>query len=169
MSSKGSKNSAGDRNAGRESVWDYPRPPCVQRSSEHVEVWFAGQRIADSTNAIRVLETSHPPTYYIPASDVAMDHLAVSTHRSVCEFKGKARYYDIAVRNHTVRNAVWDYPNPRAGYEILENHLCFYPGKMDRCLVDGEEVQRQEGEFYGGWITSRITGPFKGGPGTRGW
>ncbi len=103
MSSKDSKKPTGkkptgERNAGRESVWDYPRPPRVEHSSEHIEVWVAGQRIADSTNTIRVLETSHPPTYYIPASDVAMDHLSVSPHRSMCEFKGEARYYDIAVR-----------------------------------------------------------------------
>jgi uncharacterized protein (DUF427 family) len=150
-------------------VWDYPRPPRVERTDETVEVHFGGRVIARSTQALRVLETSHPPTYYIPKRDVAMEHLSSTKRRSLCEFKGQARYYTVTVADQQAPDAVWDYPNPNAGYASLKDHLCFYPSKMDECLVDGERVIAQEGDFYGGWVTSRVKGPFKGGPGTRGW
>ena len=155
--------------AGQESVWDYPRPPAVEASGEHVVIEFDGAVIADTRQALRVLETSHPPTYYLPKTDVDTSRLRPNSRRSMCEFKGEARYYNLAGSRGTERAAVWEYANPRPGFEALRDHLCFYPSKMDRCLVDGERVQAQEGDFYGGWITSRVVGPFKGGAGTRGW
>lgn len=155
--------------APQESVWDYPRPPRVEQTDETVEVHFGGKIIARSTRALRVLETSHPPTYYIPKHDVATEHLSSTKRRSLCEFKGQAHYCTVTVAHQKAPDAVWEYPSPNAGYESLKDHLCFYPSKMDECLVDGERVIAQEGDFYGGWITSRVKGPFKGGPGTRGW
>ncbi|MFW6212347.1 MAG: DUF427 domain-containing protein [Spirochaetota bacterium] len=153
----------------KESVWDYPRPPRVEQTDETVEVRFEGTQVAHSTRALRVLETSHPPTYYLPKQDVAMELLIPTKRRSMCEFKGQARYYTVRVNDREATDAVWEYPTPAAGYQSLKDHLCFYPSLMDTCLVNGEQVVAQEGDFYGGWITSRVTGPFKGGPGTRGW
>lgn len=153
----------------QESVWDYPRPPRVEPSDEAVEVWFGGVRIAHSHRTVRVLETSHPPTYYIPKADVQTAYLVPSARRTNCEFKGQSRYYTISVDGRVAGDAVWEYPTPHAGFEILADHLCFYPSQMEACLVNGETVEPQEGDFYGGWITRRITGPFKGGTGTWGW
>lgn len=154
---------------GRESVWDYPRPPRVEATNRRVQVFFNGVLIADTRRALRVLETSHPPVYYIAPADIRMEHLAQTPRSSFCEFKGRAGYYTIAVGNKTAVNAAWFYPNPSAGYEALAGYVAFYPGRMDQCLVDGETVTPQPGDFYGGWITSEIVGPFKGGPGTAGW
>ncbi|NDJ60096.1 MAG: DUF427 domain-containing protein [Chloroflexi bacterium] len=154
---------------GQESVWDYPRPPRVEPTSKRVRVLLGGVTLADTTNAKRVLETSHPPTFYIPAEDVRMDLLQPTSHRSFCEFKGAASYFTIAVEGKTVENAVWAYKTPTPGFESIKDHLCFYPSRMDACYVGDEQVQSQEGDFYGGWITSEIVGPFKGGPGTWGW
>ena len=118
---------------------------------------------------MRVLETSHPPVYYIPPEDVQVGFLSRSGHTSYCEFKGRATYYDLRVSDRTALDAAWSYHNPAMGYESLKDHLAFYSSRVDACYVDGERVQAQEGDFYGGWITSDIEGPFKGGPGTRGW
>jgi len=153
----------------QESVWDYPRPPRVERSDEEVEIWFAGVRIAKSQRTVRVLETSHPPTYYIPKADVETVYLSPSPRRTMCEFKGQSHFYTVSVDGRSARNAVWEYPEPQSGYEALKDHLCFYPSLMERCLVNGEAVTPQEGDFYGGWITRRIVGPYKGGAGTWGW
>lgn len=153
----------------RESVWDYPRPPRVEPTTRRLWVVFAGVTIADTRSALRVLETSHPPVYYFPPKDVLRDHLVPSRLRTWCEFKGMAAYFDISVGDRVARDAAWHYPWPAAGYEELAGHIAFYPGKVDACYVDGERVQAQPGDFYGGWITSEIEGPFKGGPGTRGW
>jgi uncharacterized protein (DUF427 family) len=153
----------------QESVWDYPRPPRVEASTKRVRVYYNGQLIADSTNAKRVLETSHPPVYYIPPEDIAPGVLRNATLRTYCEFKGEANYYDLVVGEKSTPNAAWYYPNPTAGYGEIANHLAFYPGKMDECYIDEERVQAQAGDFYGGWITGDIVGPFKGGPGTWGW
>jgi len=153
----------------RESVWDYPRPPRVEQSARQVRVVFNDTTVAESSRAMRVLETSHPPVYYIPPEDVQMEFLSRSGHTSYCEFKGRATYYDLRVSDRTAAGAAWSYDNPSRGYESLKDHLAFYPGRVDACYVDGERVQTQEGDFYGGWITSDIEGPFKGGPGTRGW
>lgn len=153
----------------REAVWDYPRPPRVEPTTRRVWIVLGGVTIADSRRALRVLETSHPPVYYIPPEDVRREHLSPSTLHTWCEFKGMASYVDAKVGDRIVRDAGWCYHTPSPGYEELADHLAFYPGKMDACFVDGERVQPQESDFYGGWITSEIEGPFKGGRGTRGW
>ena len=147
-----------------ESVWDYPRPPRVEQTRELVTVSLAGQPIAETTNALRVLETSHPPAYYIPFTDIEMSALTASPATSWCEFKGRAHYWDAT----GVRSVGWSYPQPSGGYELLGEHLAFYPGRV-QARVDDEAVISQPGDFYGGWVTSRIRGPFKGGPGTSGW
>jgi uncharacterized protein (DUF427 family) len=153
----------------KESVWDYPRPPRMEPSSRHVRVVFNDTTIAETHRAIRVLETSHPPVYYIPPVDVKQQFLSRSDHRSYCEFKGMASYYTVQVERKVATNAAWSYHDPAAGYEPIKDHVAFYPGRVDACYVDGERVQAQEGDFYGGWITSDIEGPFKGGLGTAGW
>ncbi len=148
---------------GQESVWDYPRPPRLERSHRHVRVELGGEVIAETDRAYRVLETSHPPTYYIPPEDVRTELLQESDRTTYCEFKGRAEYFDVRVDGRVVQNAAWAYPDPTADFEPLADYLAFYPAKMDRCTVDGEEVSAQGGGFYGGWITSDVTGPFKGG------
>jgi uncharacterized protein (DUF427 family) len=153
----------------KESVWDYPRPPRAEATSKRIRVIFGGVTIADSQKTLRVLETSHPPVYYIPPEDIKNDHLQPSTKRTHCEFKGTARYWHVRVGEKEIRNAAWSYPSPAKGYESLRDHVAFYPGFMDACYVDKEQVTAQGGDFYGGWITPDISGPFKGGPGTRGW
>jgi uncharacterized protein (DUF427 family) len=153
-----------------ESVWDYPRPPALVRSGEHVVIEFGGAVIADSVRALRVLETSHPPVYYLPRADIGAGVLEPTTDTSWCEFKGVAIYHTVCgADGRRIAQAAWEYPDPVAGYELLREHVAFYPGRVDRCTVDGEPVRAQDGGFYGGWVTNRIVGPFKGGPGTRGW
>ncbi len=154
---------------GKESVWDYPRPPIVEDSDRHVTVTFNGVKIADTRRAKRVLETSHPPSYYIPPGDIRMEYLHPSDRTTVCEFKGRASYYTIEIGKKRAKNAAWYYPAPNRQYEAITGYVCFYPGRMDRCTVDGETVSAQEGSFYGGWITSELVGPFKGAPGTFSW
>ncbi|BFV60724.1 DUF427 domain-containing protein [Kitasatospora sp. CMC57] len=156
--------------AARESVWDYPRPPAVEAASGRVvEIWFADTLIASTRSALRVLETSHPPVFYLPAADVAVELLTQSPAASVCEWKGLACYWDLDVAGRHVPRAAWSYPDPLPGYGQLRSTFAFYPGLVDRCTVDGERVRPQAGDFYGGWITSEITGPFKGRPGTSRW
>ncbi|MFG3104480.1 DUF427 domain-containing protein [Streptomyces sp. NPDC048182] len=160
--------SAGPREP--ESVWDYPRPPAVRADDRLVRVECAGQVVAETRRALRVLETSHPPVFYLPPEDVRTDLLrAVAGGRSWCEWKGRARYWDVVVGDDVRPGAAWGYPDPEPGYTLLTGHFAFYPGRMDRCTVAGEEVRSQEGDFYGGWITGEVRGPFKGGPGTLGW
>ena len=155
---------------GQESVWDYPRPPMLDQSHKHIKVIFNGVVIAETERAKRILETSHPPVYYIPLEDVKLEqYFSVTRRTTFCEWKGAASYYTITVGDKTATNAAWFYQNPTHPYEALANHVAFYPGKMDACFVDDEQVQAQEGDFYGGWITSEIVGPFKGGAGTFGW
>lgn len=154
---------------GQESVWDYPRPPRVEPTSRRVRVIFGGVTIADTRRALRVLETSHPPTYYIPPGDIRMEYLTPTGKRSFCEFKGIAGYYTVQVGERRAGNAAWFYAQPSSGYEAIAGYVAFYPSRMDACYVDDELVVAQEGDFYGGWITSDIVGPFKGGPGTWGW
>ena len=154
---------------GQESVWDYPRPPRLESSSSRVRVVVGGQTIADSRNSFRVLETSHPPVFYIPPEDVVADLLAEAPQRSFCEWKGMAGYYDIVLPERKIRQAAWFYRNPSQRFSKLAGCIAFYPSKMDACFVDDEKVEAQEGDFYGGWITSKIVGPFKGAPGTHGW
>lgn len=153
-----------------ESVWDYPRPPRLEASAEHVVVEAGGRVVADTRNALRVLETSHPPVYYIPPDDIRDDVLAPSAGSSWCEFKGRAAYMALVSADGRRREqAGWLYPEPSPPYAALRDHVAFYPGRVERCTVDGEVVRGQEGDFYGGWITDRIRGPFKGGPGTDFW
>ena len=154
---------------GQESVWEYPRPPRLAPSEKHIQVVFGGVVIADTRRALRILETSHPPVYYIPPEDVKLEYYAPTQRSTVCEWKGAASYYTITVGEKTAQNAAWYYQRPTHPYEALAGYIAFYPGKMDACFVNGEQVQAQEGDFYGGWITSEIVGPFKGGQGTFGW
>lgn len=152
-----------------ESVWDYPRPPRVDPSTERVVVTHRGVVLADTTSSLRVLETSHPPTYYLPRSAFAEGVLQPGEGASWCEWKGRAAYFDLVVGDEVLPAIAWTYPNPSKGFEQLVDHVALYPGRVDRCTVDGEVVVPQPGTFYGGWITSRVTGPFKGVPGSSGW
>lgn len=154
---------------GQESVWDYPRPPRLEASTRHIQVVFNGVVIAETTQAQRVLETSHPPVYYIPPTDVRPDILLPSDYQTWCEWKGMARYWNLQVGDRRVENGAWYYPNPTPTFQPIADYLAFYPGKMDACFIDGKPVQAQAGGLYGGWITEEIVGPFKGEPGTWGW
>ena len=154
---------------GVESVWDYPRPPRVEPSERHVRVVVDGTVVADTRQALRVLETSHPPAWYLPPEDVRMDLLRPTKRHTACEFKGEAAYFEIDAGGRVRRDAAWTYPRPLPGYEALGGYIAFYPGSVDEAWVDDHRVTPQAGDFYGGWITPDVTGPFKGGPGTRGW
>jgi uncharacterized protein (DUF427 family) len=155
--------------AGQESVWDYPRPPRVEVTNKRIKVIFAGEVIAETSNAKRVLETSHPPTYYIPPEDVRFDVLEPTSRSTVCEFKGAATYYSLNLNGAESLNAAWAYATPRSGFESIRDHVTFYASQVDACFVGDEQVAAQEGDFYGGWITSDVVGPFKGAAGTWGW
>lgn len=156
---------------GQETVWSYPRPPRLEDTSKHIEVIFNGVRIVDTRRAKRLLETSHPPTYYIPRADIKTEYFT-NTHirsPSFCEWKGVANYFTIEVDGKKAENAAWYYANPTAAYSSIKDYVAIYAGPMDECRVDGERVVPQAGGFYGGWITKDIIGPFKGEPGTMGW
>jgi len=155
--------------SGQESVWDYPRPPRLEDTPKQLKVVFNGVTIADTTRAKRVLETSHPPTYYIPPDDIKMEYLKPTAGSSWCEWKGRAAYYTVAVGERQVDRAAWYYPDPVPDYGSLKNYVAFYPHLMEACYVNGERVDAQQGSFYGGWINSDIVGPFKGAPETMGW
>lgn len=155
--------------SGTESVWDYPRPPRLERSDRHVVVRLGGEVVAETRAAWRVLETSHPPGWYVPRTDVADGVLVASDRRSWCEFKGEAAYWTVRAGSETRPDAAWSYPRPTPPYADMAGAVAFYPGLMDECLVDGERVRPQAGGFYGGWITGDVTGPFKGEPGTMSW
>ncbi|WP_296667543.1 DUF427 domain-containing protein [Demequina sp.] len=150
-------------------MWDYPRPPRVEPTDELVTIELGGVRIASTVHAVRVLETSHPPTYYLPRTAFVDGALSPAQGSSFCEFKGHASYLDVTGGGVTAPRAGWYYPHPSEGFEVIADMVAVYPGRMDRCTVAGETVRPQEGDFYGGWITTRIVGPFKGAPGTRGW
>lgn len=154
---------------GQESVWAYPRPAVVEPTPRRLRVVLADRVLAETTRGFRVLETSHPPTYYFPPDDVALAYLRPVQDSSRCEWKGDARYFDVVVGDRVASAAAWSYPHPSATFRRIKNHIAFYAGAMDSCWVDEEQARAQEGGFYGGWITSHIAGPFKGGPGTRMW
>ncbi len=154
---------------GQESVWDYPRPPRLEPSREVVEIELGGRLVARSTASYRVLETCHPPTYYVPMEAFEADVLRPAAGSSFCEWKGTASYLDLVTGDRIATRAAWTYPAPSAGFEPIVGHVAVYPALVDECRVDGEVVRPQAGGFYGGWITDRVTGPFKGGPGTAGW
>ena len=154
---------------GQESVWDYPRPPRLEDVEGKVKVVFGDVTLAYTMRAKRILETSHPPVYYIPREDIRTEHLRPSEGTSYCEWKGRARYYDVFTEKREEPRAAWFYPHPTPSFASLEGYVAFYPSKMDGCWVGGKKVEAQEGDFYGGWITPEIVGPFKGAPGTWGW
>ncbi len=154
---------------GQESVWDYPRPPRIESPDQRVKVVFGDVTVAYTSRPKRVLETSHPPVYYFPPEDVRMEHLEQTRGTSMCEWKGAARYYRLVTDEREADRTAFDYPNPTPEFAEIKGYVAFYPSLMDNCWVDGEKVEAQEGDFYGGWITSDIAGPFKGAPGTAGW
>jgi len=155
-----------------ESVWDYPRPPRLEPCARRLTIVHAGVKIADTSRSLRVLETSHPPVYYIPPQDVAVEYIKASARRgSFCEFKGVASYWSLSLPGGSAlaQDVAWSYPRPSSAYAAIRDYLAFYASRMDECTVDGERVVPQPGDFYGGWITSDVSGPFKGTPGTMGW
>ena len=154
---------------GQESVWDYPRPPRVERATRPLRVVLGGETIADTLSGWRVLETSHPPVYYFPPTDIRSGALAAAPGGSVCEWKGSATYFDVVSGGARIQAAAWSYHEPTDAFLPIRHHVAFYPKDMDECFVDDEPARPQPGGFYGGWITSEIVGPFKGEPGTQGW
>ena len=147
----------------KESVWDYPRPPRVEPSTRRIRIVLNGATIVDTKDTLRVLETSHPPVYYVPRSAVDPGILHPNRRRTYCEFKGVADYVDLVVGGKRFEAAAWFYSNPSHGYEEITDHLAFYPSLMDECWVDDDLAEPQPGSFYGGWITPDIEGPFKRG------
>ena len=168
---------AAEPGPGQESAWDYPRPPRLEPARERLRVVVDGVALADTTHGLRVVETSHPPAYYVPEADVRLDLLVANTRTSVCEFKGRATYVDLVLPAgigssclaRRVANVGWRFAAPASGFEAIRGLLAFYASRVDEAWVDGELVIPQAGDFYGGWITSRVIGPFKGGAGTFGW
>ncbi|UAJ08900.1 DUF427 domain-containing protein [Glacieibacterium megasporae] len=154
---------------GQESVWDFPRPAIVEPTSAHIVIRVGAVIVADTRRAMRTLETSHPPSYYIPLEDIAPGTLVPAEGSSFCEWKGHARYFDVIADRERRERAAWSYPDPTPPFAILRDHVAFYAAAMDACFVDGEQVVAQPGGFYGGWITSAVAGPFKGVPGSRFW
>ncbi|NNL86902.1 MAG: DUF427 domain-containing protein [Myxococcales bacterium] len=150
---------------GRESVWDYPRPPRIERDDRHVRVGTAANPLADTRRALRVLETASPPTFYIPAEDVSAEALVSVSGRSLCEWKGEARYFALSAESQPI---AWSYPDPFTEFSAIRDCFGFYPGRVP-CFVDGERVRAQPGGFYGGWMTNEICGPVKGLPGSEDW
>jgi len=152
----------------QESVWDYPRPPRIVADSRQVIVSFADVEIAHTTSALRVLETSHPPTFYLPRADVRMEHLERAAGGSRCEWKGEATYFDLRAGGRHAARVAWSYEAPFDEASVLVGHVAFYASLVD-ATVDGARVLPQPGRFYGGWITPELVGPFKGEPGSEGW
>ncbi len=150
-------------------MWDYPRPPRVEAVSKRVVVRLGGAVIADTTDAVRVLETSHPPVFYLPVASFVAEALRPAAGTTFCEYKGEASYLDVVGGTTVAPSAGWYYATPNRGFESLRERVALYPGRMESCEVDGERVRAQDGDFYGGWITSEIVGPFKGAAGTWGW
>ena len=154
---------------GQESVWDYPRPPRVEPSTREVVVVLGGAQVCRTSRALRVLETSHPPVWYLPVADWVPGALVPAGGSSYCEWKGVATYLDVVGGDRRAERAAWTYPDPVPEFRALRGTVAVYPGAMDACTVDGERVRPQAGGFYGGWVTGDVVGPFKGEPGTRGW
>ncbi|NBD95333.1 MAG: DUF427 domain-containing protein [Gammaproteobacteria bacterium] len=150
-----------------ECVWDYPRPPRVERIDWQLRVVHDGMTLAESNGGVRILETSHPPCFYFPPEAVDFSRLIPSGTRTFCEWKGQARYWDLLTDEGRIEDVAWAYAEPTD--PAIRNHVSFYAGRVDACYVDGERVRAQAGDFYGGWILPWVIGPFKGGPGTRGW
>ncbi len=157
---------------GQESVWDFPRPPRVESVAARVRVMAFGRTVADSTRAIRVLETAGAPCYYLPPDDCAVELLVKTGGWTLCEWKGIAYAYDLS-SEHLLRAAAWSYPEPLtdlgAGYERIAGFFAFYASRVGACFVGNDQVRPQGGGFYGGWITPNLTGPIKGDPGSGNW
>jgi uncharacterized protein (DUF427 family) len=153
---------------GEESVWSYPRPPRLEQAERRIRVELDGIVIADSTWALRVLETAHPPTYYVHPDDVDLVLLGPVAGGSWCEWKGRATYWAVETSTRRVEGGAWSYQAPCSSFAALADHFAFYPSLLD-CFVDDERVSAQPGGFYGGWVTRDLAGPFKGGPGSTGW
>ncbi|MEN0019477.1 MAG: DUF427 domain-containing protein [Planctomycetota bacterium] len=154
---------------GQRSVWDFPRPPAIERESRHVRIEFGGETIASSSRCVKVLETSHPPVYFFAPEDVREDLLRGTGPDSFCEWKGRATYFDVVVGDREARSVAFAYPKPSARFGEYANWYSFYARPMDACYVGDELVEPQPGDFYSGWITSDVAGPFKGVPGSGGW
>ncbi len=155
--------------AGQESVWDYPRPAIAEQTNLHCRIAHRGEILAETRNAIRTLETSHPPTYYFPPKDVNFSLLRINSRRSLCEWKGQAHYFDALFDNQSFGDVAWGYAVPTPAFAAIKNYIAFYASAFDQCTVEGEPVTPQPGGFYGGWISSHVAGPFKGVPGSRFW
>ncbi len=153
---------------GQESVWDYPRPPVLVADSREVVIRWGELEIARTVRAIRVLETAHPPSFYLPWDDVARDYLIAAPGSSLCEWKGPARYWSLTDGARALPRVAWSYPRPLPGAEVLAQCVAFYPGSL-QCTVGGAAVTAQPGRFYGGWVTPELVGPFKGEPGSESW
>lgn len=147
-----------------ERVADYPRPPRLEPTDDHVLIKVSDEVLFDGRGCQRVLETYHPPTYYLPPSGVAMALLTPAAGRSFCEWKGVAEYFDVVTSQGRIHHAVWRYPSPTETFQAIAGWFALYPGLMQGCWVNGEAVIPQPGGFYGGWITSAVEGPFKGDP-----
>lgn len=154
--------------AEQESVWDYPRPPICVADAREVIVSLGETVIAKTTNAVRVLETASPPTFYLPPTDIDLELLRKTSAGSFCEWKGQATYWSLTLGNRKEKNVGWSYESPSRRFASIRNYLSFYPAKL-KCTVDQELVRPQSGGFYGGWVTAEIIGPYKGDPGTSGW
>lgn len=154
---------------GDESVWDYPRPPRLEPVRDRLKVVLSGAVIAETGAGFRVLETSHPPTYYFPPGDVAAGILSAPQRGGICEWKGRAVLFDVLGSGGLLPGAAWSYPDPTPAFERIAGYVGFYAGPMDACFLGDARVVPQPGAFYGGWITPGIVGPFKGGPGSMGW
>ena len=162
---------------GQESVWDYPRPPRVEPVPERVRAVIDGTVIADSSRALRVVETAGAPVYYLPREDVRMNLLEPSPHSTFCEWKGDASYWTYVGtaaaggggESRRIPNLAWSYEAPLPGFESIAGYLAFYAQLVDEAWVGDERATPQPGRYYGGWVTSRVVGPFKGGPGSRFW
>jgi len=152
-----------------ESVWGFARPPEIDHVDWRVRVVHGGVTIADAPRVVRVLETSQAPAYYVPSEFVDLEHLAETSRRTGCEWKGRAAYADVAAGGRRAENAAWTYPDPTPRFAEIRDHWAFYAQSVDECWVDDERVDPNEGDFYGGWITANVTGPFKGGSGTLFW
>ena len=153
----------------QELVANYPRPPRLEPERRRVRVVFAGRTVCDTAAGWRVLETYHPPTFYLPIAAFTLGALTKGARTSFCEWKGTAHYYNVQAGGHVAVDAAWGYPDPSPGFLPIRDHVAVYASAMDACFVDGEHVTPQPGGFYGGWITSELVGPFKGEPGTRFW
>ena len=154
---------------GQESVWDFPRPARIEPVASNLRVVFAGRVVAETRNGFRAIETSHPPSYYFPPDDVETALLVPASRRTLCEWKGGAVYHDLVVEGRRADEAAWCYRQPTPDFAAVAGYFAFYPGRVDACFIDGEQVSAQEGNFYGGWITRFLSGPFKGPPGTQFW